>query len=204
MISAAVIGATSLPMYSGKPVIGSGGYHPCHGFHEWILPYSDRNFNRTRFEVIKVRTHFPSVILMSRNKKKDRKTLILKAFQSKCPLFKFGAFFVVLKYICLISVQIYADFYFNYIIYSGLLILCCQNVAKNSNFSKVNIFFLYVGKYIFYPYTSLLITFLLYFLYFRQYNHIIHHTYLIYFIVTWHYHINQLNKIFFKLFMIRQ
>ena len=33
MISAAVIGATSLPMYSGKPVIGSGGYHPCHGFH---------------------------------------------------------------------------------------------------------------------------------------------------------------------------
>ena len=45
MISAAVIGATSLPMYSGKPVIGSGGYHPCHGFHEGILPQSDRNFN---------------------------------------------------------------------------------------------------------------------------------------------------------------
>ncbi len=58
MISAAVIGATSLPMYSGKPVIGSGGYHPCHGFHEWILPYSKRNFNRIRFEAIKVRTHF--------------------------------------------------------------------------------------------------------------------------------------------------
>ena len=46
MISAAVIGATSLPMYSGKPVIGSGGYHPCHGFHEWILSQCNRNFNR--------------------------------------------------------------------------------------------------------------------------------------------------------------
>ncbi len=46
MISAAVIGATSLPMYSGKPVIGSGGCHPCHGFHEWILSQYDANFNR--------------------------------------------------------------------------------------------------------------------------------------------------------------
>ena len=49
MISAAVIGATSLPMYSGKPVIGSGGYHPCHGFHEGILPQYDRDFNRIYF-----------------------------------------------------------------------------------------------------------------------------------------------------------
>ena len=49
MISAAVIGATSLPMYSGKPVIGSGGYHPCHGFHIGILPQSDRNFNQIIF-----------------------------------------------------------------------------------------------------------------------------------------------------------
>ena len=49
MISAAVIGATSLPMYSGNPVIGSGGYHPCHGFHIGILPQSDRNFNQILF-----------------------------------------------------------------------------------------------------------------------------------------------------------
>ncbi len=49
MISAAVIDATSLPMYSGKPVIGSGGYHPCHGFHIGILPQFDRNFNQILF-----------------------------------------------------------------------------------------------------------------------------------------------------------
>ena len=49
MISAAVIDATSLPMYSGKPVIGSGGYHPCHGFHIEILPQFDRNFNQILF-----------------------------------------------------------------------------------------------------------------------------------------------------------
>ena len=49
MISAAVIGATSLPMYSGNPVIGSGGYHPCHGFHIGILPQSYRNFNQILF-----------------------------------------------------------------------------------------------------------------------------------------------------------
>ena len=49
MISAAVIGATSLPMYSGMPVVGSGGYHPCHGFHMGILPQFDRNFNQILF-----------------------------------------------------------------------------------------------------------------------------------------------------------
>ena len=50
MISYAVIYVTSLPMYSGKPVIGSGGYHPCHGFHEWILPQYNRNFNSAILE----------------------------------------------------------------------------------------------------------------------------------------------------------
>ena len=50
IISAAVISATSLPMYSGKPVFnGSGGYHPCHGFHIEILTHFGRNFNTTRF-----------------------------------------------------------------------------------------------------------------------------------------------------------
>lgn len=42
---------TSLPMYSGKPVIGTGGYRPCHGHFSIIeiLPQSDRNFNRNLF-----------------------------------------------------------------------------------------------------------------------------------------------------------
>ena len=30
---------------TGKPVIRSGGCHPCHGFHMGILPQFDRNFN---------------------------------------------------------------------------------------------------------------------------------------------------------------
>ena len=42
-----------------------------------------------------------------------------------------GVFFVVLNYICLGFMQIHALFYFNYIIYSGLLIFCCQNVATH-------------------------------------------------------------------------
>ena len=40
-----------------------------------------------------------------------------------------GVFFVALNYICLSFVQIHAYFYINYIIYNGLLIFCCQNVA---------------------------------------------------------------------------
>ena len=44
-------------------------------------------------------------------------------------LFHFGVSFIVLNYISLGFMQIHTDFYFNYIIYSGLLIFCCQNVA---------------------------------------------------------------------------
>jgi uncharacterized membrane protein YvlD (DUF360 family) len=44
-------------------------------------------------------------------------------------LLKLGVFFVVINCICLIFTQILALFYFNYIIYYGLLIFCCQNVA---------------------------------------------------------------------------
>ena len=44
-------------------------------------------------------------------------------------LFKLGVSFVVLNYISLSFMQIHTVFYFNYIIYSGLLIFCCQNVA---------------------------------------------------------------------------
>ena len=40
-----------------------------------------------------------------------------------------------INYICLVYMQIHALFYFNYIIYSGLLIFCCQNVAKLFEYS---------------------------------------------------------------------
>ena len=42
-----------------------------------------------------------------------------------------GLFFVALNYICLSFMQIHAHFYINYIIYYGLLIFCCQNVATH-------------------------------------------------------------------------
>ena len=38
------------------------------------------NFNSSDFEVIKVRTQIPGVILVSQSKKKDQKPLILKDF----------------------------------------------------------------------------------------------------------------------------
>ena len=41
----------------------------------------------------------------------------------------FGVFFVVINCIYLSFMQIHAPFYINYIIYYGLLIFCCQNVA---------------------------------------------------------------------------
>ena len=44
-------------------------------------------------------------------------------------LFKLGVSLVVINCICLSFMQIHTDFYFDYIIYSGLLIFCCQNVA---------------------------------------------------------------------------
>ncbi len=58
--------------------------------------------------------------------------LLFKAVPIYSRFFSFlslGVFFVVLNYICLSFVQIYAILHFNYIIYSGLLIFCCQNVA---------------------------------------------------------------------------
>ena len=42
-----------------------------------------------------------------------------------------GVFFVVLNSICLSFMQIHARFYINYIIYYGLLIFCCQNIATH-------------------------------------------------------------------------
>ena len=46
-----------------------------------------------------------------------------------CRLLKLGVSLVVINCICLSFMQIHTDFYFDYIIYSGLLIFCCQNVA---------------------------------------------------------------------------
>ena len=51
-------------------------------------------------------------------------------------LLELGVSFVVLNYIYLSFMQIYAVFYFNYIIYSGLQMFCCQNDA--TSFTTLN------------------------------------------------------------------
>ena len=60
-------------------------------------------------------------------------TFALKLDKSLCPvifkLLELGVSLVVINCICLSFMQIHTDFYFDYIIYSGLLIFCCQNVA---------------------------------------------------------------------------
>ena len=56
---------------------------------------------------------------------------ILSAFPGFYPLLELGVFFVVINYICLSFMQIHTYFYINYIIYYGLLIFCCQNVATH-------------------------------------------------------------------------
>ena len=60
---------------------------------------------------------------------KSRKVRCLCGFPAFCLLFELGVSFVILNYICLSFMQIHAYFYINYIIYYGLLIFCCQNVA---------------------------------------------------------------------------
>ena len=52
------------------------------------------------------------------------KTIHIKIF-----LLELGVSFVVINYICLSFLQIHAVLYFNYIIYSGLLIFYFQNVT---------------------------------------------------------------------------
>ncbi len=49
----------------------------------------------------------------------------------KFVLIKLGVSFAVLNYIRLSFVQIHNRFYIDYIIYSGLLIFCCQNVPTH-------------------------------------------------------------------------
>ncbi|RGC77132.1 hypothetical protein DW669_13130 [Lachnospiraceae bacterium AM25-17] len=65
----------------------------------------------------------------SNRHKETSETLIKWASEVFCLLFKLGVSFVALNYISLSFMQIHTVFYFNYIIYSGLLIFCCQNVA---------------------------------------------------------------------------
>ena len=63
------------------------------------------------------------------DKRKSPINGLFTPFMKLCLLFKLGVSFVALNCICLDFIQIHAVFYFNYIIYSGLLIFCCQNVA---------------------------------------------------------------------------
>ena len=63
---------------------------------------------------------------------KSPESQYLQGFPGFLQLFKLGVSFVALNYICLSFMQIHTVFYFNYIIYSGLLIFCCQNVATLS------------------------------------------------------------------------
>jgi hypothetical protein len=55
----------------------------------------------------------------------------LPGIRKRADRFDLGVFFVVLNFICLSFIQIHACFYINYIIYYGLLIFCCQNVATH-------------------------------------------------------------------------
>ena len=55
--------------------------------------------------------------------------LPFKILYAKRQSLKLVVFFVALNCICLSFMQIHALFYFHYILYSGLLIFRCQNVA---------------------------------------------------------------------------
>ncbi len=69
-------------------------------------------------------------VLALREKYKDEISIIkMGDVTSFTP--ELGVFFIVLNYICLSFIQIHAHFYINYIIYYGLLIFCCQNVATH-------------------------------------------------------------------------
>lgn len=61
----------------------------------------------------------------------SRETQCLCGLPAPCLLFKLGVFPDIINYFCLSFMQIPAAFYFKYIIYSGLLIFCCQNVATH-------------------------------------------------------------------------
>lgn len=62
---------------------------------------------------------------------KSRKARCLCGFPTFRLLFELGVSLGILNCICLIFMQIHACFYFNYIIYYGLLIFCCQKSCAN-------------------------------------------------------------------------
>ena len=64
-------------------------------------------------------------------KRKSRQTLVFTGFAAQLRLFELGVFIIVINYFCLSFMQIHTHFYINYIIYYGLLIFCCQNVATH-------------------------------------------------------------------------
>ncbi len=134
MISASVISAppfqrTMYVLYSGTPVNSLGGCHPCHGFHEWILSQRNRNFNNFHFENNENTDLISECHINIMKKIKILKPLIMLDIRTKCPLLALGVFIVIDNCIWLSFMQIHAYFYFYYIIYYGLLIFCCQNVA---------------------------------------------------------------------------
>lgn len=67
---------------------------------------------------------------VSRRHKESPKFLILLGFRLFVVLLKLGKFKDILKYICLSFVSFLPLFYFSCIYYFGLLIFCCQFVAR--------------------------------------------------------------------------
>ena len=62
---------------------------------------------------------------------KSRKVRCLCGFPAFCLSLELGVSFVILNCIYLSLMQIHTCFYIKYIIYYGLLIFCCQNVATH-------------------------------------------------------------------------
>ena len=64
---------------------------------------------------------------------KSRKVRCLCGFPALCVLFELGACFVVLNYIYLSFLLIHVNIRFNFIGYSGLLIICYQSLKNSCN-----------------------------------------------------------------------
>ena len=80
-----------------------------------------------------------------RQLKKSPQVLIFQDLRGFTLSLELGVFFVAVNYIYLGFIQIHAHFYINYIIYYGLLIFCCQNVAININLINIwQYFFNYI------------------------------------------------------------
>lgn len=90
IISAAVMIRTSLPMYSGEPVIGSGGCRPCHRCFSVLRFYHSPAGISIRILIRGIYGRASNINLktISRRKTKDQKALVLRTFRSKCPLFE--------------------------------------------------------------------------------------------------------------------